>query len=152
MVAQSLEKKGITGYMLNVGGNVRGVGVKGNGEPWMVGIEQPHEQAQSPYLSRLYLRDAALVTSGTYQRYYIVDGQRYHHIIHPETLMPSDEYLCISVLCPSSAMGDALSTALFCMPLAQGQSLVSSLPEVEVLWVLSDGTKYTSEHFPKDLQ
>ncbi|MDD6036580.1 MAG: FAD:protein FMN transferase [Lachnospiraceae bacterium] len=146
MIARSLEEQGITGYVINVGGNVRTVGFKGDGEKWTVGIENP-EDSENAYLAYLKLSGEALVTSGSYQRYYIVDGKRYHHIIDPETLMPSEGYLSVSVVCKSSADGDALSTALFCMSLTDGMALVEKLPDIEAMWVTADGTRYTSGGF-----
>ncbi len=142
-VAQEMEKKGITGYILNVGGNVRAVGEKPDGEGWTVGLEHPEDTEE--YLAYLSITQEALVTSGSYQRYYLVDGKRYHHIIHPETLMPAEGYLSVSILSKSSAAGDALSTALFCMSLQEGMALIASLPETEAHWVLSDGTRQSSE-------
>ena len=147
MVARSLEEQGITGYVLNVGGNVRTIGSKQNGVPWTVGIENPTDSETEPYLAYLYLSGQSLVTSGSYQRYYVVDGKRYHHIIDPDTLMPHDLYLSVSVVCQSSADGDALSTALFCMSPADGLALVESLPGVEAHWLLGNGTKQTSSGF-----
>lgn len=142
-IARSLEQQGITGYVLNVGGNVRTVGGKPEGSGWTVGLENPDDTAAEP-LAYLELAGQALVTSGSYQRYYLVDGKRYHHIIHPETRMPAEGYLSVSVLCADSGLGDALSTALFCMPLTEGKALVESLPDVEVLWVEADGTQTLS--------
>ena len=147
MVARSMEEKGVTGYVLNVGGNVRTIGAKGDGSPWTVGIENPDESASDPYFAYLYLSGCSLVTSGSYQRYYLVDGKRYHHIIDPDTLMPRDIYLSVSVVCQSSADGDALSTALFCMTPEEGLALVESLPGIEAHWVLNDGEKQTSSGF-----
>ena len=144
MVARMLEERGITGYVINVGGNVRTVGLKGNGTPWTVGIENPDEDAKDPYFTYLALNGQSLVTSGSYQRYYVVNGKRYHHIIDPDTLMPEDLYLSVSVVCKSSADGDALSTALFCMTVEDGLALVESLPDIEAHWVLNDGTRHTS--------
>ena len=147
MAARSLEERGITGYVLNVGGNVRTVGPKSTGEPWLVGIENPQEDPEEPYLAYLNLVDRSLVTSGSYQRYYIVDGERYHHIIDPDTLMPARGYLSVSIVTSSSADGDALSTALFCMSLAQGLALIESLPDTEAIWVMEDGTRQYSSGF-----
>ena len=149
MVARSLEEQGITGYVLNVGGNVRTVGAKGDGTPWTVGIENPREDAEDPYFAYLSLAGESLVTSGSYQRYYVVDGKQYHHIIDPDTLMPAEGYLSVSVVGGSSADGDALSTALFCMIPAEGLALVESLPDTEVLWVMSDGSRQQSSGFDK---
>lgn len=147
MVARSLEEKGITGYVINVGGNVRTVGTKADGEAWLVGIENPAEDENRPFLAYLGLAGRSLVTSGSYQRYYLVDGKRYHHIIDPETLMPSEGFVSVSILTKSSADGDALSTALFCMSLEEGLALIESLPDTEAMWVLPDGQEKTSSGF-----
>ena len=144
MVAQSMEKKGITGYVLNVGGNVRTVGGKPDGTGWTVGVENPLDDGED-YLAYLVLSDRSLVTSGSYQRYYLVDGKRYHHIIDPQTLMPSEGFLSVSVLTPHSGNGDALSTALFCMTLEDGMALIASLPDTEAQWVLPDGTRHYTD-------
>lgn len=143
-VAKWLEEQGVSGWLLNVGGNVRAVGEKPDGTPWTVGLENP-EDTSAEYLAYLQLTDEALVTSGSYQRYYIVDGKSYHHIIHPDTLMPAEGYLSVSVICPDSGMGDALSTALFCMSVEDGKALVEALPDVEALWMTSDGVQTVSD-------
>ena len=147
MVARSMEEKGITGYILNVGGNVRAVGEKPDGEGWTVGIEDPEEKVD--YVAYLTLTNESLVTSGSYQRYYLVDGKQYHHIIDKNTLMPSEEYLSVSVLTPHSGRADALSTALFCMTLEEGKALIESLPDTEAQWITQDGTRYASSGWAK---
>lgn len=145
-VALYLENKGINGYLLNVGGNVRSVGKRPDGEKWTVGIENPDtENEDEPYIAYLGIESMAVVTSGSYQRYYIVDGKRYHHIIDPETLMPGENFQSVSILCPDSGKGDALSTALFSMSYEKGSQLIESLVDTEAMWVLPDGTiKYSS--------
>ncbi|MBE6584582.1 MAG: FAD:protein FMN transferase [Ruminococcaceae bacterium] len=148
MVARSLKEKGISGYVINVGGNVRTVGAKPDLEAWSVGIENPDEDG-SDYIAYLNLTDMSLVTSGSYQRYYFVDGEKYHHIIDPETLMPAQRYTSVSIVCESSALGDALSTALFCMTLEEGKALVESLDGVEALWLTNDGNIHRSSGFSK---
>ena len=146
-IAQALEEKGITGYVLNVGGNVRAIGSKADGTPWTVGIENPDEESEEAYLAYLAISGMSLVTSGNYQRYYVVDGVRYHHIIDPTTLMPAEGFTSVSVLTQSSADGDALSTALFCMTLEEGMALIESLPDTEAMWLLSTGEKKYSSGF-----
>ena len=111
-----------------------------------MGVENPRDEGEA-YTSHLALTNQSLVTSGSYQRYYLVNGKRYHHIIHAETLMPAEGYRSVSLICKSSADGDALSTALFCMDLTQGMALVASLPDVEALWVTEDGKTYASDGF-----
>ena len=147
MVARKLEEQGVTGFVLNVGGNVRTIGTKGDGDKWVVGIENPADDEEKPYLAYLGLAGEALVTSGSYQRYYLVDGKRYHHIIDPDTLMPSEGFTSVSILTGSSADGDALSTALFCMSFEDGLALIESLPNTEAMWVFHNGQEKTSSGF-----
>ena len=87
------------------------------------------------------------VTSGNYQRFYEVDGERYNHIIDPDTLMPADHFSAVAVLVPDSGLGDCLSTGLFCLPLEDGQALVESLDGVEAMWMLKDGSVVYSSGF-----
>ena len=140
-VARSLEERGITGYVLNVGGNIRGIGTKPNGDMWDVGIENP---VGEDYLARLQIGAQSVVTSGSYQRYYYVDGKPYHHIIHPDTQMPAEGFMSVSVVCKDSGFGDAMSTALFCMTQDEGLALVESISGIEAMWVTDDGTKTVS--------
>lgn len=145
-VARHLEEQGITGYVLNVGGNVRTIGSKPDGSPWTVGLENPDG---GEFLDYLLLDGQSVVTSGSYQRYYYVDGKRYHHIIHPDTLMPAEGFVSVSVICEDSGLGDALSTALFCMPQDKGLSLIESMPDTEALWVTDDGERLKSSGWDK---
>lgn len=146
-IAQSLYERGITGYLLSVGGNVRAVGCRGDGEKWLCGIENPIESSDEPYIGKVKLSDCSLVTSGSYQRFYTVDGKQYNHIINPETLMPSEKFISVTILAESSALSDALSTALFNMDLKAGETLISSLEGVEAMWVLTDDSTVRSEGF-----
>ncbi len=147
-VAHAMEEKGYSGYVLNVGGNVRAVGEKPDGSAWTAGVQNPDTESETAYLAYVDLVNASLVTSGSYQRYYVVDGKRYHHIIDPDTLMPSETFTSVSVLSPSSADGDVLSTALFCMTLEEGKALVDSLSGVEAMWVLASGETVRTDGFP----
>ena len=146
MVARMLEEQGITAFVINVGGNIRTIGSRADGKTWATGVENPIGDDPA-YIAYLGLSGQAIVTSGSYQRYYIVDGKEYHHIIDGETLMPATYFVGVSVICKSSADGDGLSTALFCMSLEEGQALVEFLEGVEVMWTLPDGTQIRSSGF-----
>lgn len=148
MTAKMLEEKGVDNFLLNVGGNIRAVGSKPGGEEWLIGIENPDtENEDMPYIEYLEAENFALVTSGCYQRYYYVNGQRYHHIIDPDTLMPATNFMSVSVICPDSGMGDALSTALFSMSLEEGRKLIEKTDGAEALWVMPNGEKAYSSGF-----
>ena len=147
MTARMLEERGISGFVINVGGNVRTVGTKPGGELWLAGIENPVPDAEEPYVAYLGLAGESIVTSGSYQRFYIVDGKNYHHIIDAETLLPADRYLSVSIVCKDSALGDALSTALFCMTPEDGLALIESIPDTEALWIMTDESRQQSSGF-----
>ena len=146
---QLLMDEGIeSGYTLNIGGNVRTIGTKGDGSDWAAGIQNPDTaDSEKPYIVRLKLNGMALVTSGNYQRYYEVDGVRYHHIIDPDTLMPLNNFDSVSILCADSGMADALSTALFNMTISDGRALLSKMDNIEAIWVLPDGSYECTDGF-----
>lgn len=134
-----LSSRGLDGYAINLGGNLRTVGTKPDGEGWVSGVQNPDLTATDPYVAKLTISDSALVTSGVYERFYTVDGVQYHHIINKDTLMPERDYLSVSVHTESSTVADALSTALFNMSIDEGRAVISTLPEAEVIYVLASG-------------
>jgi thiamine biosynthesis lipoprotein len=148
MVANRLESEGISGYILNLGGNVRTIGSRPDGTPFSIGVENPDRASEEPYGSVITVSNRSLVTSGSYQRYYTVTGKNYHHIIDPTTLMPAVGYRSVSVLCPSSADADVLSTALFMLPLEEGKALAEQCG-AEVFWLDGNGEEYMTPNFEK---
>ena len=153
-VARAAEERGLTSFLLSVGGNLRGVGHKPDGAAWTGGIENPWTEyfAGESYVQVVNVEDAALVTSGDYQRYYTVDGVNYHHLIDMDTLMPARYFDAVAVYTDDSGWADCLSTGLFCMDLEDGQALVESLDNVEAMWMLTDGTIVYSEGFEAHLR
>ncbi len=150
-VSKYIEAQGFKHGMLSVGGNVRTIGSKLEGktkdEFWSVGIQNPDLESEEKTIYILNLKDFSLVTSGVYERYYTVDGQRYHHIIDPDTLMPSNNYQSVSVVCRDSGMADALTTIIFNMSQEEGLKLIESLGDTEALWVMNDGSMKYSDGF-----
>ncbi len=144
-----LEEKGVTDVLLNVGGNIRTIGNAGEeNSPWKAGIENPDtENEDKPFIEYLELSGETIVTSGSYQRFYVVNGENYHHIIDPETLMPGTKYKSVSVITNDSGLGDAFSTALFLMSYEEGKSLVEQTENVEAMWVLPNGEQVYSSGF-----
>lgn len=130
--AQQVSRLLPEGYLLNLGGNVCALGSKPDGSKWVIGVQSPENP--DSYLCTVGLQSTSLVTSGDYQRYYTVEGRRYHHIIDPDTLMPSEFWRSVTILCPDSGLADCLSTALFLMPLEEGRELAMQCG-AEVMWV-----------------
>lgn len=130
-------------FLISVGGNVCATGPKPDGTPWTVAVENPDG---GDFLKLLYAEDRSVVTSGDYQRYFELDGVRYHHIIDPDTLEPAAYWRSVTVVAKSSAAADCLSTALFTLPQAEGQQLLDQWG-AEALWIGRDGAQVMSPGF-----
>ena len=130
-------------FLISVGGNVCATGPKPDGTPWTVAVENPDG---GDFLKLLYAEDQSVVTSGDYQRYFELDGVRYHHIIDPDTLEPAAYWRSVTVVAESSAAADCLSTALFTLPQAEGQRLLDQWG-AEALWIGRDGAQVMSPGF-----
>ena len=156
--AQAAEARGLTSALLNVGGNVRAIGTKPNSGPWVAGVDNrwPDQDAQfatSRYVETVELQPGqSLVISGDYQRYFTVDGVRYHHLIDPDTLFPAAYFNGVTVLCSDSGLADCLTTGLFCQPLEDGMKIVESLDGVEAMWCTPDQQVITSSGWDSHLK
>ena len=90
---------------------------------WGIGIQNPDgnpNDPDEPSLDILYLNDKSLVTSGDYQRWFEVNGEKYHHLIDPVTLMPAQYYRAVSVVTEDSGIADFMSTTMFLTPYQEG--------------------------------
>ncbi len=154
IVAKEAYEKGITSGLISAGGNVKIIGPPNDGgrSKWGVGIENPNASeraAGDPIKEAIFAEDGAFVTSGDYQRFYIVDGKAYHHLIDPDTLMPAEYCRSVTIFHPDSGFSDFLSTAVFLSPVEDGYKLIESIPDAEAFWIFEDGsTKYTPGFAP----
>lgn len=142
--AQKVSQQLPAGYLLNLGGNICAVGSKPDGSKWNVGIQSPENPNENVCI--VGLDGGSVVTSGDYQRFYTVDGTDYHHIIDPDTLMPSQYWRSVTILCPDSGLADCLSTALFLLPLEEGRALAAKCG-AEAMWVDRSGDCWSTEGF-----
>lgn len=139
-VAESLE----SGLLISVGGNVCATGPKdAEGTPWVIGIDNPDGEG---YLHTVYVSQGSVVTSGDYQRWYIVGDTLYHHIIDPDTLYPARYWKSVTIVCEDSGLADALSTALFLLPYEEGLAVLHQC-DAEALWMDQDGKLFYSTGF-----
>ena len=144
--AQRAAEKAPAGLLISVGGNVCATGPKDeDGTPWVVGVNDPDG---GNYLHTIYVTGGSVVTSGDYQRAYMVDGKVYHHIIDPDTLYPAVHWRSVSVVCEDSGLADALSTALFLLPLEEGQQLLTQCG-AEAMWLDGADNRFYSTGFEK---
>lgn len=143
-LAEYAKENGVTSGLISVGGNVAAIGNKA-GQPFLIGVEDP--QNPQSHLLVVKVEDCAVVTSGNYQRYFTVDGVRYHHLIDPQTLQPANYWASVTVIGPDSGMADMLSTALFLLPKAEGTALLDTLDAYEAVWIDSEGDILYSDNF-----
>lgn len=141
VVAQTLIENGFSSFVISAGGNVRAGNPPMDGRKgWGVGIQNPDLDHADELTDVLYLSNTSVVTSGNYQRFYQVDGEIYHHLIDPDTLMPASYFPAVTVVTQDSGLADLLSTALFLMPYEEGLAFAQSLDGVEAMWIFADGT------------
>ena len=140
---QRVAENAPAGLLISVGGNVCATGPKRENTPWVVGVQNP---SGGDYLHTLYVSSGCVVTSGDYQRCYAVYGKLYHHIIDPETLYPGTFWRSVTIVCDDSGLSDALSTALFLLPMEEGQMLLDACG-AKAMWVDADGNQYYSPGF-----
>ena len=141
---QRIAEKAPEGMLISVGGNVCATGPKPSGQNWVVGIQSPENTGE--YVHTLNIVRESAVTSGDYQRYFILNGERYHHIIDPDTLEPSRYWRSVTVVCPDSGLADCLSTALFLSDQQTGQALLDRAGAA-AMWIDGEGAQYYSRGF-----
>ncbi len=140
-ICSELERLGYTDFAANAGGNLRVSGTAA-GEKWTLSVRDP---AGAGTVGEVEARGtASLATSGSYQRYYTVNGVRYHHVVDVDTNAPAAfGWASVSVLTEDAGVADVLSTALFCLDRETGVSLLSTFSSpVSVLWITETGEQY----------
>ena len=138
---QHLRDLGIQHALVSAGGDTRLLGDR-RGRAWLVGIRDPSNTEE--VIVMLPLQDEALSTSGDYERFFIEDGEKYHHIIHPSTGKSASEVRSVSILASDSTTTDAFSTSIFVMGVSRGLNLLNSLEGVEGVIIDQQGKLYYS--------
>lgn len=154
IVAKEIMAEGFTSGMISSGGNVRVLEkpLDGIRERWGIGLQDPNKfifSDESELLDTIFLNNASVVTSGDYQRYYVVDDRMIHHLIDSQTLMPGEYFRAVTVVTEDSGLADFLSTTVFLMPYEEGRKLVDSLDGVEAIWIMKDGTVEATDGMKK---
>ena len=135
-----LEEKGVKHAILSFGGNIVAIGVKPDGSPWKVGI-QDIDKPTGEHMLVSRNTGGSTVTSGIYERGFEQDGVRYHHLLSPHTGWPvQNELASVTIFSDSSMQGDALATAAFVLGTEEGLKLIESLEGTEAVFIARDRT------------
>ena len=141
-----LQQCGISDALVTAGGDTRIIGDH-HGRPWMTGIKDPRNETRS--IIAIPLDNTAVSTSGDYERYFIKDGVRYHHIISPKTGKSVDSTRSVTVLGPDATTTDGLSTTIFILGPEKGLALAEKLEGIDVVIIDAQGkTHYSSGLMP----
>ncbi len=145
-----LQENGIDSGVVSAGGDLVAFGQKEDGSLWDIGIAHPLHRDQ--VFARLPLSEQAVVTSGDYESFVTIDGQRYAHILDPRTGYPVAHLRSVTIVCPDAELADGLATAIFVLGPDQGLKLINALRGIEALLVGPDGELHFSAGLRSQLQ
>jgi thiamine biosynthesis lipoprotein len=131
-----LRARGLHDFMVQAGGDLFVSGQAG-GRPWRLGINDPRGAADDPFAT-IELRDRTLSTSGDYERFFIANGTRYHHLLDPDTGEPARGCRSVTIVANTATLADALSTGVFISGPDAGMALIERLPDVDAVIVTAD--------------
>ena len=136
---ETLKRKGINSGLVSVAGDIKAFGLKPDGKPWNIGIRNPRISSNTPLvkggkggfsddiMATLELKDMAISTSGDYERFFIIDGRRYHHLLSPKTGYPAEGCQSVSVITKEGAFTDAFATGVFILGPEKGIKVLEKL-------------------------
>ncbi len=146
LAMEKIRALGIQDALVDMSGDVMLSGKK-DGDLWKVLIKHPRDEAQ--ILAVLPVSNAAVSTSGDYERAFVKDGKRYGHIIDPRTGYPADGCQSVTITAPVLAFADGLATGVFVLGPDKGMALVEALAGVEAIIVAADGKVSVSKGFAR---
>ncbi len=136
LVMKTLQQHGIKSALVNIGGEVLAIGRKPNGSKWQVAIRNPRHKETSgdPGITKVVpLEDEAMSTSGDYEKFVMIHGKRYAHIIDPRTGLPAQGCISVTIMAGNAAYADALATAVFVLGPKKAEALLKTLPDVKAI-------------------
>ncbi len=136
-IEEALQAAGCQSALFSAGGNVMTIGTYPGLAGWNVGIRNPDPEASEQVYTVWQVKDSSVVTSGDYERFFMIGDTRYHHIIDPDTMYPGTRYHSVTVSCRDAAAADMLSTALFLLPEEDGRALAAEY-DARILYIYND--------------
>ncbi|MFH1117351.1 MAG: FAD:protein FMN transferase [Pseudomonadota bacterium] len=137
-----LKKLGVQAALINAGGDILALGEKSPGKPWRVGVQDPRNP--KGLVAVAAIKDRVIVTSGDYERFFIREGKRYHHILDPATGYPTTGLRSVTIVAREGTRADAMATAIFSLGVERGLQYVENTPDVEGFLIDAEGKMFLS--------
>ena len=151
-ISSYLDRINIKNYMVEIGGELKVSGLNLDGSAWLIGIQNPNDNAVSPFLN-LSLANRGMATSGNYRNFYTIEDKRYSHIISPKTGRPIENtILSVTVISDNCLDSDALATALMVMDTDEGLELIEKIEDTEAFYYLENDEFLYSSGFKNFIQ
>ena len=143
-----LKNNGIQNAMINAGGDLTVIGTRELNKPWKIGLQHPRKPEK--IIASFNLAEGSVATSGDYQRYFIHDKKRYHHILNPDNGKPARGLISATVIAAKTMDADALATGIFIMGAEKGMELIESLEGAEAMLILESGETLLSKNLQSE--
>lgn len=145
LAVEVLRKGSINSGIVAIAGDIRAFGLKPDGKPWNIGIKNPRQNNESDeIIAKIKLNDKAISTSGDYERFFLQDGKRFHHLLDPKTGYPADQCRGVSIITDKGVFADAFSTAVFILGTESGLKLVRETG-MDAIVIDSNGIIHTTD-------
>jgi thiamine biosynthesis lipoprotein len=145
---EALKHKGIEAALVSIAGDIKAYGLKpgknGAMTPWRVGIRDPRPEGGKELIATIDLTDEAVSTSGDYERFFMEDGVRYHHLLDPGTGYPAVGCSSVTVIAKDAVYTDGFSTGIFVLGPKKGLKALE-MAGIDGIIISSDGRRYVSE-------
>jgi thiamine biosynthesis lipoprotein len=144
MAKQVLQKRGVNSGIVNASGDLTTWGTQANGKPWTVGIADP-DNSRQPF-SYMNITDMAIATSGNYEKFVVINGEKYSHTINPKTGMPVSGVKSVTVFCPNAEIADAMATPVSIMGIDAALNMVNQISHLECIIIDDKDNIYSSQN------
>lgn len=144
MAKQKLQNSGVVSGIVNASGDLTTWGHQADGKPWTVGISDPNN-AQKPF-SYMNITDMAVATSGNYEKFVVINGEKYSHTINPKTGMPVSGVKSVTIFCPNAEIADAMATPVSIMGINAALNMINQINHLECIIIDDQDKIYSSQN------
>jgi thiamine biosynthesis lipoprotein len=139
-----MKEMGVESGIVNASGDMTTWGAQPNGKPWTIGIVDPN--ARDKIFSYMNITDMAVATSGNYEKYLLINGQKYSHTINPKTGLPIRGIKSVTIVSRNAEIADAMATPVMIMGIVPGLNMINQIRDIEAIVVDDQDRIFTSKN------